>query len=138
MIKYSSKRPVKPFDNKNFLVFIRKFMTGFNRTIKVEDFNDLDGPAVLVVFKSGAEYLIGYDEKDSQYFSMKSVTTYSNDYYEPDNSEWVEMKNSRNSMSEACHDVVADEKNDEINNFNESLAFHLDEMLEEESLDLSL
>jgi hypothetical protein len=62
----------------------------------------------------------------------------SNDYYEPDNSEWVEMKNSRNSMSEACHDVVADEKNDEINNFNESLAFHLDEMLEEESLDLSL
>lgn len=121
------------FNEDKFLPFIERFMKGYGRKINVSPMNEMDDPCALIEFGHGNDYYLGYDSESRTYFTMVEDYRPSMSYYEPDDSEFVDLTIGRQSMTQACMDIVAHYLKTKHENELESLYNRYEEMIQEEN-----
>jgi hypothetical protein len=121
------------FNEETFIPFIKKFMMGYDKKINVSPMNEMDDPCALIEIGRGDDYYLGYDSESRSYFTMVEDYRPSMSYYEPDDSEFIDLTIGRKSISEACFDILTHHLKIKHENELESLYNRYEEMIEEEN-----
>jgi hypothetical protein len=120
---------------QELLILVSKFMSQVNSKIKVEVYPEADDdiPTVIVTFPSKIEYLIGCDHNQKNmdryrmrpkcFFASRGEISYSFDYYQPDDFDWIDIAINKDSVASVCVTVAMDEYKVREESFRENLEY---------------